>query len=361
MKPRVIAFYLPQYHPFPENDLWWGRGFTEWTNVKKAKSLFPGHVQPKIPADLGYYDLRNPDIRELQAVYARQAGIEGFCYYHYWFGDKELMSFPFDEMVNSGSPGFPFCLCWANESWHNKFWNHEGESKKRLLIEQKYPGKEDHERHFYRLLKAFSDSRYMREDGRLVFMIYNPFEFPRLEEFISLWQELAKKNGLPGFYFIAYTTSVEDIPSILRRGFDAVNYNRLPTCIPARGSFSYFSKVCKMRIFHIPIVINYRKAICSFDGPEDENDQIIPSLIPNWDHTPRSGYHGYLLHQSSPELFREHVKRVFGRMARKKNQLVFLKSWNEWGEGNYMEPDIEFGCQYIDVLGEEVNRVSHLA
>lgn len=155
---RVIAFYLPQFHPTPENDLWWGKGFTEWTNVGKARPLFRGHYQPKVPADLGYYDLRVPETRKAQAEMAREYGIEGFCYWHYWFGNgRELLDFPFKEVLKSGEPDFPFCLGWANHSWEDKQFNKEGNSK--ILMEQQYPGDTDYTEHFYSLLPAFKDPR----------------------------------------------------------------------------------------------------------------------------------------------------------------------------------------------------------
>ncbi len=193
---RAIAFYLPQYHPIPENDQWWGKGFTEWTNVGKAKPLFRGHDQPKVPADLGYYDLRLPEARIAQAEMAKKYGIDGFCYYHYWFGEgKQLLERPFNEVLNSGSPDFPFMLCWANESWHSKFWSYEGVYSKKMLIEQKYGDEQEYERHFHALLGAFKDPRYIKIEGKPAFMIYKPLEFPDIENFIRKWQSLAIENG----------------------------------------------------------------------------------------------------------------------------------------------------------------------
>lgn len=163
-KVRVIAFYLPQFHPTPENDKWWGKGFTEWTNVGKAKPLFKGHYQPKVPADLGYYDLRVPETRREQAELARQYGIEGFCYWHYWFGNgRQLLQRPFQEVLASGEPDFPFCLAWANHSWEDKQFNKEGGNK--MLMEQLYPGDEDYIAHFNAVLPAFKDPRYIRVNG----------------------------------------------------------------------------------------------------------------------------------------------------------------------------------------------------
>lgn len=171
-RPRVIAFYLPQFHPTPDNDKWWGKGFTEWTNVGKAKPLFRGHYQPKVPADLGYYDLRLSQSRIEQADLAREAGIEGFCYYHYWFGaGKQELELPFNEVLRLKEPNFPFCLCWANESWHSKFWDNTGRSfSKKTLIEQQYLGHDDNIAHFERLLPAFKDGRYITVDGKILFL-----------------------------------------------------------------------------------------------------------------------------------------------------------------------------------------------
>ena len=166
-KVRAIAFYLPQFYPTPENDEWWAPGFTEWTNVGKAKPLFHGHYQPRVPADLGYYDLRVPETREMQAQLAKEAGLEGFCYWHYWFNGRRLLDRVFREVVESGTPDFPFCLCWANHSWYAKTWN--SNSPDRLLIEQTYGGVEDFTAHFNAMLPAFKDEKYIKVDGKPVF------------------------------------------------------------------------------------------------------------------------------------------------------------------------------------------------
>ena len=163
-KTKVIAFYLPQFHPFPENDKWWGKGFTEWTNVGNAKKMFKGHYQPRVPADLGYYDLRLPQVREEQAELAKEAGVAAFCYWHYWFGNgKQLMDMPLQEVLRLGKPDFPFCLGWANHSWVSTNWNIEKSSFiPQTLMEQKYPGEQDIVDHFYKMLPAFKDKRYFR-------------------------------------------------------------------------------------------------------------------------------------------------------------------------------------------------------
>lgn len=355
-KVNIIAFYLPQYHPTPDNDMWWGKGFTEWTNVGKAKPLFWGHYQPKVPADLGYYDLRLPEIREAQAELAKEAGIDGFCYYHYWFGNgKQELELPFDEVIKSGKPDFPFCLCWANESWSKKFWNKDGsvaQTHTRLLIEQKYLGATDDEAHFNSLLPAFKDSRYMKIDNKPIFVIYRPLMFPNISEFIQHWNSLAQQNGFDGMYFIGYSTNADvDGSTIFNYGFESVISCRLNSKI-SKGLKRYWRKLISL-FFHTPRRDAYKDLIPRFvTDLERHNDKYIPTLIPNWDHTPRSGVNGYVLTGSTPELFYKHCIDVLSSVVCKdsKEKLCFIKSWNEWGEGNYMEPDLKFGKGYIEAL-----------
>ena len=204
MRARVIAYYLPQYHPVPENDKFWGKGFTEWTNVAKAKPLFKGHYQPQIPADLGFYDLRLPEVREEQAKLAKEAGIEGFCYWHYWFGKgKKVLDMPFNEVLRLGKPDFPFCLGWANHSWTTKTWE-KGKSftTETMIFEQLYPGDEDYIAHFYDVLPAFKDKRYITVEEKPLFVIFDPAAFKDATHFMKLWNKLAKENGLKGIYFV---------------------------------------------------------------------------------------------------------------------------------------------------------------
>ena len=205
---KILAFYLPQFHPTPENDLWWGKGFTEWTNVTKAKPLFRNHYQPKLPKDLGFYDLRVPETRLEQATMAKEYGISAFCYWHYWFGNgRRLLNKPFDEVLESGQPDFPFCLAWANSSWQG--FDYGCNNERNLLIKQEYPGTLDYINHFNTVLPAFKDSRYFKIDGKPVFLIFQPTELPDCKKFIKLWQTLAIKNGLEGIFFIAQTENVE--------------------------------------------------------------------------------------------------------------------------------------------------------
>src|SRR6266404_281138 len=219
---RAIAFHLPQFHPVLENDEWWGKGFTEWTNAAKAKPMFRGHYQPHVPADLGFYDLRVPETRAAQAQLARDYGIEAFCYYHYWFAGKRIIERPFNEVLASGQPDFPFCLCWANQTWTG-IWHG---APNRILIEQTYPGPEDHIAHFRALESAFHDPRYVRVDGKPVFIIYSPTELPDARRTTDLWRDLARKSGLNDLFLVGVCLYLIG-DSICRRwvpqadGFDA--------------------------------------------------------------------------------------------------------------------------------------------
>ena len=351
--PRLIALYLPQFHRIPENDLWWGKGFTEWTNVAKARPLYKGHVQPHIPADLGFYDLRYTDIKEEQAALARDAGIEGFCYYHYWFGKgKMLLETPFKQVVESGKPDFPFCLAWANHSWYQKLWDPKRKNRDKLLIEQTYPGDDDYIAHFMYLLPAFRDKRYIRVNNKLFFIIYDTIKFTDVPRFISIWRNLAKEYGLNDFYFVAtdYNSRYKELN--LSNGFDAI-YNVDIKNI--HHNLSLFQKVwllfCR-KYFHRPTVFRYKKAIQYMISDDCHNKEVIPVICPNWDHTPRSGGYGMVLQNPNPKYFKELAKKAISIVndKPKEEQIIIIKSWNEWGEGNYMEPDLEYGHCYLEAL-----------
>lgn len=362
-KVRLIAFYLPQFHPIPENDEWWGKGFTEWTNVAKARPLFRGHYQPHLPADLGYYDLRVPETRTAQAEMAREHGIEGFCYWYYWFAGKRLLERPFCEVLESGKPDFPFCLAWANQTWSG-VWHGAPD---RILIEQTYPGVKDYESHFYAVLDAFSDSRYITIEGKPVFFVFRPNELPDSKKFIDCWRELAIKSGLKGLYFIGIA-GPSCVPTDY--GFDASILDNLGIVRSKlrRSSRSYFDRICRKlagkdlrqlyrELFSKPTVYLYKDAIKHALPPLEKDFDQYPCVIPNWDNTPRSGVNGVVFHKSTPELFRVHLKEAIEHVASREldKRLIFIKSWNEWAEGNYLEPDRRFGKAYLEVVKEEMS------
>lgn len=349
MKARIIAFYLPQYHPIPENDAWWGKGFTEWTNVGKAKPLYRGHYQPRVPADLGYYDLRVPETRQAQADMARSYGVEGFMYWHYWFGGgKRLLERPFNEVLASGEPDFPFALAWANETW--KGFAH-GLTNRNTLIEQRYLGEQDYIDHFHAVLPAFRDRRYITVDGKPLFMVYKPLQHPDMQAFVELWQRLARENGLPGIYFVGQA-DVGQEQKILRLGMDAACIFRMMECVNRRPFFKKAVQRIKINLFKHPRVFRYAEAARWFVGPEDARDDIIPTIYSGWDHTPRSGCEGTVFSHYTPDVFERHVEQVLRAVENKPASLkiVFVKSWNEWGEGNYMEPDRRYGLQFLERL-----------
>lgn len=359
-RAKIIAFYLPQYHPTKDNDEWWGKGFTEWTNVGKAKPLFRGHYQPKIPADLGYYDLRLPEVREAQAELAKKAGIYGFCYYHYWFGNgKQELEMPFNEVLATGKPDFPFMLCWANESWHKKFWDKDGNSSsKKILVEQTYPNEEDYISHFYHLLPAFKDQRHIKIDNKPTFMIYRPFEFQDVAKFIKIWNELAIKEGLDGIYFMCQINdnfNDETINKLESLGFNAINSMRLfeaRKCSLSWGRRAFEKLMATL--FKRPHIHNYNRIKKYFVSQMEKRSNVYPTIIPNWDHSPRSNTSAIILTASTPKAFKIHVKEVLELTKSKSENIIFLKSWNEWGEGNYMEPDLKYKHGYINALRESL-------
>jgi len=354
--PRLITFYLPQYYPVPDNDKFWGKGFTEWTNTAKARRRFPGHYQPHVPADLGFYDLRVSETRQAQADLARQYGIEGFCYYHYWFGNgKRVLERPFAEVLASGEPDFPFCLCWANETWSGVW--HSAEN--RVLIEQTYPGAEDDQRHFDSLLPTFNDRRYMKVDGKPIFVVYRPFKITDTQATIARWREMAARARLPGIYFVGVCSA--DQPNPEDFGFDASIYN---ANAPLRAWGSWKNPVtlfkhAAYRRLGVPTIHDYEKSIKYF-LPDALPATRYPSVINSWDNTPRSGVRGLVLTGATPQLYGKALKKAFD-LTRDRGQgadarLVFLKSWNEWAEGNHLEPDLRDGHQYLEAIAIELKR-----
>ncbi len=377
MKPRIIALYLPQFHPIAENDEWWGKGFTEWTNVAKAKPLFRGHDQPRIPTDLGFYDLRLPEVREQQAQLAREAGIEGFCYYHYWFHGKQLLERPFNEVLTSGAPSFPFCLCWANHDWTNKTWKRGKSLKKDSTIMKMEYSVEDHIAHFNAVLPAFKDPRYIKVDGKPLFAVWAPRNIPEAKAFIDLWQKLAKENGLPGIHFVGQTDnagkglpgqqmdfyatdkSKEYYQSVLDLGYDAVMSSGF------RRATSLYQGRLKMmwHIFRVKTAgstaskMDYTKLMRDYYVEEDRWENVYPTLLPQWDRTPRAGEKSEILVNATPEKFLETIRQAKEMIKDKEpeHQILFLKAWNEWGEGDYVEPDLTYGHGWLDAIHTAIN------
>ena len=365
MKARAIAFYLPQYHPVAENDAFWGKGFTEWTNVTKARPLFQGHKQPFLPSDLGFYDLRVPEVREQQAQLAKESGIEGFCYWHYWFGNGErVLEKIFHDVVATGSPDFPFCLGWANESWTGKWHGLENE----VIFEQKYPGIADYTNHFHCLLPAFLDKRYMKVNGKPIFIIYRPDSLPSCKGFCKFWNALAQDNGLPGFHFVSNGYQGPEWCAL--NEMDGWAYNRLSGIIERLMSERSIDKVNLHQRFKTKLVkklLADQVPLPSYPPPtikyalyaEYVHDAInesldlneYPVVYPNWDSSPRLNVRAYILLGSSPETFKTLLVATVQKLQDRPSQerLLFIKSWNEWAEGNTLEPSRLHGRAYLDV------------
>ena len=351
-RSRLIAFYLPQFHPIPENDTWWGPGFTEWTNVRKARPLFPGHIQPRLPGELGYYDLRDPTVRAAQAQLASNHGIEGFCYWHYWFGGRRLLEQPFNAVLESGEPCLPFCLGWANESWTG-VWHG---SPKKVLMAQTYPGRDDDQRHFEFLERAFHDPRYIRMDGKPVLVIYKPLNMPDAHGRFDLWRRLAEASGLAGLHLVGF--NMDEFSDAASLGLDASLIYRLGGTLAAPRWRRWERAVWGLRrrsslgsLRRLP----YERAVARHLPDTGSAGTLqYPCVVPNFDNSPRSGRRALVLTYATPERFAGHLRAAIGHVQERpwQDRLVFLKSWNEWAEGNYVEPDAEFGRAYLEVIRE---------
>ncbi len=348
---RAISIFLPQFHPFPENDNWHGKGFTEWTNTTKAKPLFKGHYQPHLPADLGYYDLRLNEVLVEQAELARKHGIDGFCHYHCWFSGKTLMERPIEDMLRLGKPNFPFCLCWTNENWTRKW---DGENRE-VLIEQNYSD-EDDLAHIHYLLPFFADPRYIRIDGKPVFIVYRTELMPDPKRTAEIWRNEAIKAGIGDLYLIRVESFVTNIdPSSI--GFDAAcefqpNWHNLPMY----ESDTFYNKILhKLRLKKSAYIENriwnYEKvAEQSMFHSKQVRYKRFPALTPQWDNTPRRKENAVIFHNSTPDKYENwlrHITENFKPYSKDEN-IFFINAWNEWAEGNHLEPCQKWGKKYLE-------------
>jgi hypothetical protein len=354
-RPRLVAFHLPQFHPTPENDAWWGRGFTEWFNVARARALFPGHYQPHIPADLGFYDLRLPEARAAQAELARAYGIEAFCYYHYWFHGTRLLHRPVDEILSTGEPDFPFCLCWANEPWSRTWLGDERE----MLIAQRY-SEEDDVAHAQHLLPRFADPRYLTVDGRAVFLIYRASHIPDAARTITTLREVVVRAGLPNPYIVLADGREPGKDLRVPYGADMTlrfepQLGALPWVVDEAPQWrrSWHSikvaglSAARFRVYDYADCRARMRAIRSA-GP------AIRSVLVRWDNTPRRAERGIIMTGATPDVFARELRSELAlpEWNNSGTDLLFLNAWNEWAEGNHLEPDREYGLAYLDAVRE---------
>lgn len=343
---KPIAIYLPQFHPIPENDEWWGKGFTEWTNVSKAKPLFKHHYQPHLPADLGYYDLRLPETREQQAKLARENGIYGFCYYHYWFNGKRLIDRPFEDVLASGKPDFPFMLCWANETWSKRWLGEE----KEILLKQTY-SEDDDTIHGNYLANVFADKRYIKKDGRPVFIIYRPKDFPDITTTLNKFRKICIDANGVNPYFVASNSHFGNNKEkeIKEMGFDAIfNFRPQLGALPNAFEDQFIYKRYKRNLLKHGLadgkrkLYSYQEALEFMQAVEPSSlDNVMPCAFVGWDNTPRRNENGIIIYDNKPELFEKELKRLKNKMLKspEHEQFLFINAWNEWAEGNHLEPD----------------------
>jgi hypothetical protein len=336
-KPRALAFYLPQFHPIPENDEWWGPGFTEWTNVTRARPLYPGHHQPHAPTELGYYDLRVPEVREAQAALAAEHGIAGFVYYHYWFQGRRLLERPFDEVLTSGSPDFPFALCWANEEWTRNWDAKSGQ----VLMPQEY-SEEDDLAHIQWLCTAFADDRYIKIDGRPLMLVYRAGLLPDMQRTAATWRSYAQGQGFPDLYLCwveSHGPPRGEGPAAF--GLDAVVGFR-PLERPRLFSPADSSRRNRILDYTAAYEAELRRTPPSW--------KRFPSVMVGWDNAPRRPTGATIFEGATPEAYQRWLTQVVESVSgvREEENYLFIVAWNEWAEGNHLEPDIRYGRGYLE-------------
>ena len=337
----LLAYFLPQFHRTPENDEWWGEGFTEWTNVRRGKPNFDGHYQPRLPGELGYYNLLDPQVREQQAALARQYGVTGFCYYHYWFGGRRMLEQPLELLLKSPKPDFPFCIFWANENW-SKRWdggNHE------LLLEQVH-SPEDDVAFIEHLLPYFNDHRYIRIDGRPLLMIYRIEQFEHPRQTIKRWRDICRANGLPAPYIVKADTRDSGPPEVF--GADAsVEFppHRLHPGIlmPRRPD--------DIHPDYRGTLLDYATTAAYMSSRHEAGHTHYRTVIPDWDNTARKQMDGTTFIGSTPDLFRAWLRETLVRtreLLPPGHRFVFVNAWNEWAEGACLEPDGRHGRAMLE-------------
>lgn len=357
---KIFAFYLPQFHEIKENNLWWGKGFTEWTNVKKALPLFKSHNQPRIPLNENYYKLDDIDTLKWQSDLMLKYGIDGLCFYHYWFNGQLLLEKPAELLLNNKDINMPFFFSWANEPW-TRSW--DGQNKD-ILIEQHHGNQDDWIEHFYYLLPFFKDERYIKHDGKPIFTLYRSGIFEDCENWIECWRNLAKKNDLQGIHFISSLTSFENDKRNLN--FDAyLNFEPMNTLAHHMNSklniFEKFERSIKKRLSTKHQILNVEKNSFSYNLVwknilEKRFDKTTyAGAFVDWDNTPRKNTNGSTALNCSPESFKTHFNKLFKKALEEKSPYIFINAWNEWAEGAYLEPDNKYKYKYLEYIKNTID------
>lgn len=340
---RTIAIYLPQFHPIPENDAWWGQGFTEWTNVRKARPNFEGHVQPQQPGELGYYDLRDADVRDRQARLAREHGIDAFCYYYYWFGGRRLLHRPLDEVLHSGQPDFPFCVCWANENW-TRTWDGQ---ESQILIQQNHSPQDD-VAFIESLFTAFRDPRYLRVYGKPLLLVYKVGLLPDIRQTAQRWREHCRRHGIGEIYLACVHNSANPALNVdpTSIGFDAaVEFPPSGKGVPAPAPEKMVNPNFRGRFY------SYVETAANFLRTTTPPYPLLRTVMPAWDNTARRQDAAHIFLGASPEAYADWLAAAADWTARLRvgdERLLFINAWNEWAEGNHLEPDLRYGRAYLE-------------
>jgi len=359
---KTIAFYLPQFHTIPENDEWWGKGFTEWVNVKKAKPLYEGHYQPRIPLNNNYYDLLDVNTMKWQVELAKKYGLYGFCFYHYWFDGKMLLEKPVNNYLKNTDLDFPFCLCWANENWTNGW----AAKDPKILICQTEGTKSKWEEHFQYFLPFFKDQRYIKDNGKPLLLIYKPDLFPHISEMLKYWDNRAKEEGLLGLCFAAQLKpqNEDSSPFDMHIEYQPTNVyiEMTRTRNPILKSIKSTVKRIAGNTFHVDIEGMKAKKLqrYSYDDMWNkilsipvQSDKQVPGAFVDWDNTARKGTRGYVIEGASPEKFKTYMSKQIGNAKTNyKKDYIFIFAWNEWAESGYLEPDEKYKFGYLEALRE---------
>lgn len=357
---KPIAFYLPQFHAIPENDEWWGKGFTEWVNVKNASPLFDGHDQPKIPLNNNYYNLLDDSVKKWQISLAKDNGIYGFCFYHYWFGGKLMLEKPIEQYLANKDLDFPFCLCWANPVW-TKIWAAKGSE---ILIDQEYGDESQWNSHFNYLLQFMKDERYIKEDGCPLLVIYTPAEIPCIEKMVAYFRKRSIEAGFNGIR-LAYQYYVDEVTdNFLRPLFDyCIKFQPVYalTDLESKGAAGMLTKLKKSinnsinKMFKVNLADHLLKLrLSDYDEvwerilSDTVKNKDIPCAFVNWDNTPRRGQAGRVILGGSAEKFEDYLLKLRKRIEKEYDtDYLFITAWNEWSEGSYLEPDSINGNAYL--------------
>ncbi len=370
---KSIAFYLPQFHPIPENDLWWGEGFTEWHNVTRAKTLFKGHRQPQIPGKLGFYDLRCEETQLEQIALAKEFCIDAFCYYHYWFGNQQLLETPLKKMLNNPQADFPFCVCWANETW-SRTWDGK---EKEILIAQTYEEKH-FEAHADYLCSLFKDARYLKINGEPIFVIYRLANIPKPEIFLDILRKKANDAGFSNIRIFAVRNFADNSldSKFMSLGIkDIIDFAPNPNDFPKRSVvgkgirflqrlYNSFAKKIHLPEVYSVLRLPYNqtaeaalektKSFSSNDAVPEPNDAAPkhhPTIFPNWDNSPRRRA-ATIIQNDSPENFENWTAAAakFVRSRNENDQFLFINAWNEWAESAHLEPERKFGLAFLEAF-----------